>query len=117
MSFSLELPCSAAGARERLESACDFDSQGGDGSGLRPLWGSVGDIWFGVRANRNAGTPLVLTGMRLWLESYIATLCAVAPIAIVVTRIVLDERFLRRELPGYRKYTARVPYRLLPRIW
>jgi hypothetical protein len=52
MSFSLELPYSAAQARERLQSVCDSDGEAGDGSGLRPLWGSVGDTWFRVRANR-----------------------------------------------------------------
>jgi protein-S-isoprenylcysteine O-methyltransferase Ste14 len=35
----------------------------------------------------------------------------------VVTRLVLEERFLRRELPGYGEYAARVRHRLLPGIW
>jgi len=34
-----------------------------------------------------------------------------------VIRLMLEERFLRRELPGYSEYAARVPYRMLPGIW
>jgi protein-S-isoprenylcysteine O-methyltransferase Ste14 len=64
-----------------------------------------------------AGTPLVLVGLGLWLESYAAALFAVVPIAFVVMRLKLEERFLRRELPGYREYAVRVPHRLLPGIW
>ena len=63
------------------------------------------------------GTPLVLVGMSLWLESYVAALLALVPIAITVMRIGHEERFLRRELPGYNDYAARVHYRLLPGIW
>lgn len=70
-----------------------------------------------VRHPLYVGTPLVLAGMGLWLESSVATLCAVVPTAIVVVRILLEERFLRRELPGYSEYMARVRHRLLPGIW
>ena len=70
-----------------------------------------------VRHPFYAGTPLVLVGLGLWLESYAAALCAVVPIALVIVRLTLEEDFLRRELPGYREYAVRVPYRLLPGIW
>jgi protein-S-isoprenylcysteine O-methyltransferase Ste14 len=53
----------------------------------------------------------------LWLESYTSALSAVVPIAFVVMRLKLEERFLRRELPGYAEYAVRVPHRLLPGIW
>ena len=36
---------------------------------------------------------------------------------LVVIRLKLEERFLERELPGYRDYEDRVRYRLLPGIW
>jgi protein-S-isoprenylcysteine O-methyltransferase Ste14 len=70
-----------------------------------------------VRHPFYAGTPLVLVGLGLWLESYAAALFAVVPVAFLVTRLKLEERFLRRELPGYTEYAARVPHRLLPGIW
>ena len=70
-----------------------------------------------VRHPFYAGDPLVLVGLALWLESYASALLVVVPIAFVVIRLELEERFLRRELPGYREYAMRVPYRLLPGIW
>ena len=70
-----------------------------------------------VRHPFYAGTPFVLVGLGLWLESYTAVLFAVVPIALLVVRLRLEERFLRRELPGYREYAVRVPHRLLPGIW
>jgi len=43
------------------------------------------------------------------------------PILIVLPlyprRIVIEERLLVNELPGYRDYTKRVPYRLIPFVW
>jgi protein-S-isoprenylcysteine O-methyltransferase Ste14 len=35
----------------------------------------------------------------------------------LMVRIGFEERLLRRELPGYPEYAARVPYRLLPGLW
>jgi protein-S-isoprenylcysteine O-methyltransferase Ste14 len=70
-----------------------------------------------VRHPMYAGSPLVNVGLALWLGSYAAALLAVIPLGLLVLRIGLEERMLRRELPGYREYAARVPYRLLPGIW
>src|SRR5262249_15361787 len=44
-----------------------------------------------VRHPFYAGTPLVLMGMVLWLESYTAALCALFPIALVMIRLILEE--------------------------
>jgi len=41
---------------------------------------------------------------------------AIASAAFVI-RLVLEERILRTELPGYAEYTRQVHYRLLPGIW
>jgi protein-S-isoprenylcysteine O-methyltransferase Ste14 len=70
-----------------------------------------------VRHPFYAGTPLVLVGLGLWLESYAAALLAIVPIAFMVMRLEVEERFLRRELPGYGQYAARVRHRLIPGIW
>jgi protein-S-isoprenylcysteine O-methyltransferase Ste14 len=70
-----------------------------------------------VRHPFYAGTALVLIGLGLWLESSTAALLAVVPTALVVMRLIHEERFLRLELPGYSEYATRVPYRLLPGIW
>ena len=70
-----------------------------------------------VRHPFYAADPLILVGLGLWLESYLAVLCAVLPTALMVARLVLEERFLRRELRGYTAYAERVRFRLVPGIW
>jgi protein-S-isoprenylcysteine O-methyltransferase Ste14/precorrin-6B methylase 2 len=70
-----------------------------------------------VRHPFYAGTPLVLVGLGLWLESYTAALGAFVPVTFLVMRLKLEDRFLRRELPGYTEYALRVPHQLLPGIW
>jgi protein-S-isoprenylcysteine O-methyltransferase Ste14 len=74
-------------------------------------------IYGVVRHPMYAGNPLVNVGLSLWLGSYVAVLFAAIPLGLLVVRIGLEERFLRRELTGYREYSARVPYRLLPGLW
>ncbi len=64
-----------------------------------------------------AADPLILVGLGLWLESYAAALSAVVPIALMVMRLLVEERFLRRELPGYSAYAERVRFRLIPGVW
>jgi protein-S-isoprenylcysteine O-methyltransferase Ste14 len=70
-----------------------------------------------VRHPFYAADPLILIGLGLWLQSYPAAIGAVFPIALMVMRLRLEERFLRRELPGYTDYTTRVRFRLIPGIW
>jgi protein-S-isoprenylcysteine O-methyltransferase Ste14 len=74
-------------------------------------------IYSVVRHPMYAGNPFVNVGLSLWLGSYTAALCAAIPLVLLMVRIGLEERFLRRELPGYREYAERVPYRLLPGLW
>jgi protein-S-isoprenylcysteine O-methyltransferase Ste14 len=74
-------------------------------------------VYAVVRHPFYAADPLILVGLGLWLESYAATLCAVVPISLMVIRLRLEERFLRRELPGYDDYTTRVRHRLVPGVW
>jgi protein-S-isoprenylcysteine O-methyltransferase Ste14 len=70
-----------------------------------------------VRHPFYAADPLILVGLGLWLESYAAALGAAVPIALMVMRLLLEERFLCRELPGYAAYVERVRFRLIPGIW
>jgi protein-S-isoprenylcysteine O-methyltransferase Ste14 len=74
-------------------------------------------VYSVIRHPFYAADPLILVGLGLWLESYAAALCAVIPVALMVMRLHLEERFLRRELPGYDAYTMRVPHRLIPGVW
>ncbi len=70
-----------------------------------------------VRHPMYAGGIPMLIGMPLWLGSYAGALLALVPIAAVVVRALLEERFLRRTLPGYAAYADRVRYRLVPFLW
>ncbi len=64
----------------------------------------------------SAVIPLTI-GMALWLGSYAAAIAALVPTAVVVIRLLLEEKFLRRELAGYEQYTTRTRYRLIPFVW
>lgn len=70
-----------------------------------------------VRHPLYTGVVLQTIGMPLWLESYAGTLLAIIPCGVLALRIVFEERFLRRELPGYEAYTKVVRYRLVPFLW
>lgn len=70
-----------------------------------------------VRHPMYAGAVVQFVGMPLWLESYAAAMLASVPISALVPRIVIEERFLNRELTGYDAYKQRVRYRLIPFLW
>jgi protein-S-isoprenylcysteine O-methyltransferase Ste14 len=53
----------------------------------------------------------------LWLGSYAATALAIVPTVTIALRILIEERFLKRELAGYEGYSARVRYRMIPFLW
>ncbi len=70
-----------------------------------------------VRHPMYAGAIMLMVGLPLWLESYAAALLVCVPTALIVVRILFEERFLKRELKGYDDYMKRVHYRLIPFIW
>lgn len=74
-------------------------------------------VYAVVRHPFYAADPLILVGLGLWLQSSAAALAAVVPVLLMMLRLQLEERFLRRALPGYDDYMTRVPYRLVPGVW
>ncbi|MFN8559306.1 MAG: isoprenylcysteine carboxylmethyltransferase family protein [Dehalococcoidia bacterium] len=60
---------------------------------------------------------LFAVGTTLLLGSLWGLAGAAALTALVATRALLEERTLRRELPGYAEYMERVRYRLVPGLW
>ena len=70
-----------------------------------------------VRHPMYAGLVLQLLGIPLWLGSTAGMLFAALPIALLFTRIVIEERLLARSLASYDEYRARVRSRLIPGIW
>jgi protein-S-isoprenylcysteine O-methyltransferase Ste14 len=74
-------------------------------------------IYSVVRHPMYAGFIPMVVGPALWMESYVAALLAIIPIAVLAMRSLFEERFLRRELKGYQAYTEKVRYRLIPFVW
>ena len=70
-----------------------------------------------VRHPMYAGAVLLMLGLPLWLGSTAGVLAALVPIALLAVRIVVEERFLRRELTGYAAYATRVRSRVVPGVW
>jgi protein-S-isoprenylcysteine O-methyltransferase Ste14 len=70
-----------------------------------------------VRHPMYAGLIPIMTGLGLWLGSIAAALGALVPIGLLMARIALEERLLRRVLPAYEAYAARVRWRLVPGVW
>ena len=54
--------------------------------------------------------PVALGSAWAWLPAAIT-------IGLIVVRTALEDRTLQTELPGYREYTQRVRFRLIPGIW
>jgi protein-S-isoprenylcysteine O-methyltransferase Ste14 len=74
-------------------------------------------VYAVVRHPMYAGFVPMVVGPALWMESYVAALLAIIPIAVLAMRSVFEERFLKRELKGYEAYTEKVRYRLIPFVW
>ncbi|MEJ2684103.1 MAG: isoprenylcysteine carboxylmethyltransferase family protein [Candidatus Sulfobium sp.] len=70
-----------------------------------------------VRHPLYAGGILFIVGIPLWLGSYAGVALSVVPIGALVLRVIIEERFLRRQLKGYEAYMKRVCYRLIPFLW
>jgi protein-S-isoprenylcysteine O-methyltransferase Ste14 len=70
-----------------------------------------------VRHPFYAADPLIFVGLSFWLESYTAALFAIVPTALMVSRLMLEERVLRDAFPAYAAYAKRVRYRLVPGLW
>ncbi len=77
---------------------------------------STGPYRF-VRHPGYAGNVLALFGIVLALGSVWTLIPAAAASIIAVIRTALEDRTLQEELPGYRDYTGRVRYRLIPGIY
>ena len=70
-----------------------------------------------VRHPMYLGLVGAMAGLALWLGSLAGVAAAAIPSALLVVRIIFEERLLRAHLPGYAAYGERVPWRLLPGIW
>ena len=74
-------------------------------------------VYAVVRHPMYAGFVPMVVGPALWLESYVAALLAIVPIAVLAVRSVFEEQFLKRALKSYDAYTEKVRYRVIPFVW
>ena len=70
-----------------------------------------------VRHPMYVGALILMVGMPLALDSYWGLVTLVPGVAVLVLRIVDEEKMLRQELAGYDEYTTKVHYRLVPGVW
>jgi protein-S-isoprenylcysteine O-methyltransferase Ste14 len=70
-----------------------------------------------VRHPMYASASVYLFGTPLALGSYWGFVPLVAMMPFLIWRLIDEERFLAKNLPGYREYQNRVRYRLVPFIW
>jgi protein-S-isoprenylcysteine O-methyltransferase Ste14 len=70
-----------------------------------------------VRHPMYAGGLVMLLGIPIALGSWWGLLVIVAMIPALIWRLIDEERFLARNLPGYAEYQRKLRYRLIPMIW
>lgn len=70
-----------------------------------------------VRHPMYSSAMLLLVFTPLALGSWVGLPFAIPVIAVIVTRLLDEEKFLASRLPGYDDYRRKVPHRLVPWIW
>ena len=70
-----------------------------------------------VRHPMYTGALILLLGTPLALGSWWGVLTMIPITAVIIWRLLDEERFLTKNLPDYAGYKAKVKYRLVPFIW
>jgi protein-S-isoprenylcysteine O-methyltransferase Ste14 len=70
-----------------------------------------------VRHPMYAGALVLLAGIPLALGSYWGFLTIAPMVGTIVWRLLDEEAFLAKHLPGYEAYRQKTRYRLIPRVW
>ena len=70
-----------------------------------------------VRHPMYAGAFFMLLGIPIALGSWWGVLVIVAMMPALIWRLIDEEKFLARNLPGYVEYQKKVRYRLIPLVW
>ena len=63
------------------------------------------------------GNLIMMAGIPLALGSYWGLVVVIPGLLLLVIRILDEEKLLEQELAGYREYTQKVRYRLVPYVW
>jgi protein-S-isoprenylcysteine O-methyltransferase Ste14 len=70
-----------------------------------------------IRHPMYSGAFMMLLGIPLALGTWWAFIFVVLLFAAIVWRLLEEEKFLAKNLPGYSSYRQKVRYRLIPFIW
>jgi protein-S-isoprenylcysteine O-methyltransferase Ste14 len=70
-----------------------------------------------VRHPMYTGNVIMMVGIPLALGSYSGLVFVVPGLIVLALRIRDEEKLLQEELTGYREYSQKVRYRLLPGTW
>ena len=70
-----------------------------------------------VRHPMYSGALIMVFGTPLALGSWWGLLIFISIIPILAWRLLDEERFLSKDLPGYKEYCQKVRYRLVPFVW
>jgi protein-S-isoprenylcysteine O-methyltransferase Ste14 len=70
-----------------------------------------------VRHPMYVGTLILTAGVPLALGSWWGLLILIPGLVGIAFRVLDEEKMLTQDLDGYREYTQKVPYRLVPHVW
>jgi protein-S-isoprenylcysteine O-methyltransferase Ste14 len=70
-----------------------------------------------VRHPMYSGGVILIVGIPLALDSYWGLIFVIPGLILLASRILDEEKLLRAQLDGYREYTEKVRYRLVPSVW
>jgi protein-S-isoprenylcysteine O-methyltransferase Ste14 len=70
-----------------------------------------------VRHPMYTGNVIMMVGIPLALGSYWGLVFVISGLIVLAFRIRDEEKLLQEELDGYRDYTQKVRYRLVPCMW
>lgn len=74
-------------------------------------------LYARVRHPMYLGILLFHAGLGGWLGSYASLLMLLVVLLALLARMRVEETMLRKTLPAYGAYAARVPFRLVPLLW
>jgi protein-S-isoprenylcysteine O-methyltransferase Ste14 len=70
-----------------------------------------------IRHPMYSGALIMISGIPLALGSWWGLLMLIPTVAVITWRLLDEEKFLHKNLPGYTEYTYKVRYRLVPYVW
>lgn len=70
-----------------------------------------------IRHPMYSGALVMLLGIPLALGSWWGILAVALMAVAIIVRLLEEEKFLAKSLPGYNEYQTKVKYRLVPFIW